>query len=206
MSKFIALEGIEGCGKTTLALFICEELRKQGFDVVHTREPGGTPFAEELRNVFLTNGDISSRTRFLLTNTGRSDHMEKVILPAIKAGKIVVSERSIFSGYAYQVHGELDDDVFDDLISILGDDVIPFKTFYIQLSNHTSQERVRIRGNKKDVIENENDEFFNRVINGFECLLPRQYGRDIILINGEKTIEEVKKQVLSELMKFVDQL
>ena len=206
MSKFIALEGIDGAGKTNLALFICEELRQQGFKVVHTREPGGTNLAEQTRSMFLTNPEMSFKTQLLLINAGRNDHMEKVIRPALNAKAVVVSERSILSCFCYQIHDKLDEVDFVNIVSVIGGDVIPFKTFYVKVSYETSQNRINQRGEKKDIIEDKHKEFFDTLINGYEYLYQSEYGKDIILIDGEKPLEQVKSQIRSELIKIIPYL
>lgn len=206
MSKFIALEGIDGAGKTNLALFICEELRQQGFKVVHTREPGGTELAEQTRAMFLTNPEMSFKTQLLLINAGRNDHMEKVVRPALNSKAVVVSERSVLSCYAYQVHKKIDEQDFDNIVSIIGQDVIPFKTFYIRIKYETSQSRINNRAGAKDVIEQKPKEFFDNLIDGFEYLYHSELGSDFILIDGELPLEKVKDQIRSELIKLIPYL
>lgn len=102
---FIAFEGVDGSGKTTQAKILAERLTDMGLDVVRTREPGGTPGAEELRAVILNgNGDEgwTDMTEILLFNAARSEHVERLIRPAMSQGKIVISDRFALSTFAYQ--------------------------------------------------------------------------------------------------------
>lgn len=105
MSKgyFITFEGPDGSGKTTQIVHTAEYLRSKGFEVICTREPGGTESAEKIRNFLLdVNTEICSRTEALLYCAARAEHVEKVIKPALKAGKIVICDRFTDSTMVYQ--------------------------------------------------------------------------------------------------------
>jgi dTMP kinase len=114
---FIAFEGVEGAGKSTQVAALVEALRAEGHDVVVTREPGGPPVAERIRGVLLdpNSGSMSSRTEALLYAAARAEHVERVILPALEAGKVVVCDRFIDSSLAYQgyARGLGEGDVFE---------------------------------------------------------------------------------------------
>jgi len=102
--KFITFEGGDGCGKSTQAKLLVEALREKGYDVVHTREPGGSSGAEEIRSLILT-GDAdrwSPETELLLFNAARRDHLERTIKPALEAGKVVICDRFVDSSRVYQ--------------------------------------------------------------------------------------------------------
>lgn len=104
---FVILEGNERTGKTTQLELVANGFRAKGYDVVTTREPGGTPFAEQLREMLLDNSDgkdLDPTTELLMFATARHDHYLKVIKPALEAGKVVVSSRGFFSTFALQVH------------------------------------------------------------------------------------------------------
>ena len=105
--RFISLEGGEGAGKSTQIALLAERLRGKGIDVVTTREPGGTPGAEAIRELFVHGepGRWSARTDALLVYAARTDHAERLILPAIDAGKWVLSDRFADSTFAYQGAG-----------------------------------------------------------------------------------------------------
>lgn len=105
---FISFEGTEGVGKTTLIRSLYEYFQQQGQDVVLTREPGGTPMAEQIRSLLLSvNHDeqMSNDTELLLMYAARAQHLEQVILPALQAGKVVLCDRFTDSSFAYQCAG-----------------------------------------------------------------------------------------------------
>ncbi|MBN2148645.1 MAG: dTMP kinase [Anaerolineales bacterium] len=104
---FITLEGPEGCGKTTQLLPLAEYLRQQGYDVLTTREPGGTPISEQIRAVLhsLRNTEMHTRTEILLFQAARAQHVEQVIRPHLAGGGIVLCDRFADSTMAYQGYG-----------------------------------------------------------------------------------------------------
>lgn len=104
--KFISFEGTEGVGKTTAIDSLCQRLEAEGIDYVRTREPGGSPFAEQMRQLLLDpKTSINDDTELLLMFAARSDHLFQVILPALAEGKWVVCDRFIDSTVAYQGYG-----------------------------------------------------------------------------------------------------
>tara|TARA_R100000750_G_scaffold60569_1_gene50148 strand:- start:4964 stop:5386 length:423 start_codon:yes stop_codon:yes gene_type:complete len=105
--KFISIEGIEGAGKSTQLQFIADYIRSHGKQVVVTREPGGTPLGEEIREVLLkpTDQAMAEDTELLLMFAARAEHIQQVILPALKRGDWVVSDRFVDATFAYQGGG-----------------------------------------------------------------------------------------------------
>lgn len=169
--KFITFEGTEGVGKTTAIDGVCRYLSERGIDHIRTREPGGTPFAEELRKILLGNDtDIAIDTELLLIFTARSDHLHKVILPALDAGKWVVCDRFIDSTVAYQGFGRYKGEraALDkiDLLSRTFVSRLPDATFWLDLDIKTGMERVGKRS-AADRFEREDLAYFNRVYDGF---------------------------------------
>jgi dTMP kinase len=107
VSYFITLEGPEGSGKTSQAMALADHLRSLGFEVLHTREPGGTSIGDQIRNVLgsLENTTMRPSTEFLLFSASRAQHVEEVIRPHLEAGGVVVCDRYFDSSLAYQGHG-----------------------------------------------------------------------------------------------------
>ena len=105
--RFITVEGVEGVGKTTNVGFIRQWLELKGFEVLVTREPGGTPLAEALRDLLLTPTDepVTENAELLMVFAARAQHLEQVIKPALKAGKVVLCDRFTDATYAYQGAG-----------------------------------------------------------------------------------------------------
>ena len=112
---FIAIEGIDGTGKSTVVKAVQKWLADHHIDHVMTKEPGGTPFAEAVRTLYLSDiaADTSDTTRLLLMSAARRDHVEKVIMPALQAGKVVVTDRFTLSTRAYQRHAEHLEQIID---------------------------------------------------------------------------------------------
>ena len=105
---FLVLEGVDGCGKSSQATMLAEQLQKKGFETLHLHEPGGTVLGETLRTLILTpdaNVDISSRAEALLYSAARAQLVREVLQPALDEGKFVVCERYYYSTLAYQGYG-----------------------------------------------------------------------------------------------------
>lgn len=144
--RFITLEGGEGTGKSTQAAKLASRLRAQGFDVVETREPGGTPGAEMIRHAVLS-GHVTEFGPFaeaLLMNAARDDHLTQVIRPALEAGRWVVCDRFADSTLAYQgALGGLDVDVLATLEDAVVSDTRPDLTVVLDIDPRTGLERAR---------------------------------------------------------------
>ena len=106
MSLFVTIEGVEGCGKTTIGKLIVEKLMSDGYEVIYTREPGGIEIAEQIRKVILdvNNTNMDPRTEALLYAASRRQHLIEKIVPAIKNNKIIICDRFVDSSLAYQGH------------------------------------------------------------------------------------------------------
>jgi dTMP kinase len=162
---FVSLEGGEGAGKTTVLDALCAALRDGGAEVVRTREPGGTPLAEMIRGLLLdpNHEAPSAETELLLMFAARAQHVRDTILPALRRGAWVVSDRFTDSSYAYQGGGRGLD---ADLIAALERRVVglqPGLTLLLDLDVGQGRERTRGRDPAPDRIEREHDAFFERV-------------------------------------------
>jgi len=162
---FITIEGIEGVGKSTALEFIAQLLKEKGISYVTTREPGGTEVAEQLRQVLLKKHEepIYAETELLLLFAGRKQHIEEVILPALKAGKWVICDRFTDATYAYQGGGRgISETFISQLEEAIQQGLKPMKTLLLDAPVQVSQ--CRLKGRKEvDRIEVEKEAFFQRV-------------------------------------------
>ncbi len=161
--KFITLEGIDGAGKSTHHAWLIDVLKRQGKEVVATREPGGTPLGEQLRTLLLSE-PMHIETEALLMFAARREHLDKLILPALAAGNWVVSDRFTDASYAYQGGGR---GLAQEKISILErwvqDGFQPDLTIVFDVSTETAYQRLARTGNAPDRFEQETRGFFDRV-------------------------------------------
>ena len=171
--RLLSIEGGEGAGKSTVLQVLRDALQADGFEVVSTREPGGTPLAERIRQLLLANGGeaLAPETELLLMFAARAQHVREVILPALARGAWVVSDRFTDSSYAYQGAARgLDPGFIAELERrVVG--IEPGLTMLLDLGVAHARERARGRdllgGASPDRIECERDDFFERVREGF---------------------------------------
>ncbi len=163
--RLITLEGIEGVGKSTNLTFVVQHLRSQGIPVVETREPGGTPAAEAIRQVLLdqTQEHLGPLTELLLMFAARASHLEQTIGPALAAGDWVVCDRFTDASYAYQGGGRgLGSEAVAALEQLVQGSLRPDLTLLLDASPSATLERRMLRGTA-DRFEQENADFFARV-------------------------------------------
>ena len=196
--RFISFEGTEGVGKTTAIEQLCSRLQENGIDYLRTREPGGSPFAERLREILLDPAtDITDDTELLLLFAARCDHMQQVILPALQRGVWVICDRFTDSTIAYQGFGRgHGDDVMrakiDGLISqfVLQ---LPDLTLWLDLPVLEGMARANKRG-AADRFEQQATEFFTWVHKGFSELA-NDYPMRIQRIDASGSADEVGVRV-----------
>ena len=190
--RFVVLEGIDGSGKSTQARLLAEWLRASGRTVTLTREPGGTPLGERLRAIILDRAiDCAPRAELLMILAARAQHVAEVILPALQAGAMVVSDRFSLSSLAYQGYGRglpLDEIRAADAAATGG--VRPDLTLVIDVPLETVLARV---GERADRFEGEGREFLQRVISGYRRLAAED--PTVRLIDGTVTVEAVQQAI-----------
>jgi len=169
---FISFEGTEGVGKTTLIRKIHQYFEQQGKEVVLTREPGGTPLAEQIRSLLLAvnhEEQMSHDTELLLIYAARAQHLQQVIIPALNAGKIVLSDRFTDASFAYQCSGR---GLSQEKLQLLNQTFVakmPNITFWLDAPIELGMTRARERG-ALDRFEQEKLSFFAKVREGYEAL------------------------------------
>lgn len=197
MSKglFITFEGADGCGKTTQLMLLAKYLKAQGREVVVTREPGARGLGEKIREILLNyDGEVSSRAEAFMFLADRAQHIDVIVNPAIKSGKIVLCDRHTDSSVAYQGYGRrLDTDEIKRLNSIATNGKKPDMTLIFDIDVETSMARV---GDTKDRMESAGIEFFNRVRNGYLEIAKQEPNR-VKVLDASKSIEEIHKNVIA---------
>jgi dTMP kinase len=193
--KFIAFEGGEGAGKSTQARLLAEALRARGHDVVVTREPGGTPGAEAIRKLLLdTAGEgFRPRAEALLFAAARSDHVERLIRPALEAGQWVLCDRYLDSSRAYQGGGGgLADEDLLDLHRLGSGGLLPDLTVLIEVSPEEAARRVSHRdGDEADRIGGRPAEYHARVASAFRRFAEAEPARFAVIDgNGEREVTQ----------------
>jgi dTMP kinase len=189
--RLITLEGGEGAGKSTQARMLADAFCEIGLPVLRTREPGGAPGAEFLREVLLSGRiDWSAGAETMLHVAARMEHVAKTIRPAVEAGTWVVCDRFHDSTMAYQGYGlGFDLGMIDALGSMIG--IVPDLTIVLDVSREVALARLRQRGAGDDRYERMNDAFHQRVNEGFRAIatLPRcvlvDAARDVVVVHAE---------------------
>jgi len=185
-ARFITIEGVEGVGKTTNIQFITAQLEKAKIPFIVTREPGGTPVAELIRQLLLTKRDehICELTELLLIFAARAQHIHYVIAPALREGKWVVCDRFTDATYAYQGGGRgLSMEKIAALETMVQGELRPDITYILDLAPEIGLHRARQRG-ELDRFEQEKIEFFNRVRAAYLARASRDPERCVVIDAG----------------------
>ena len=194
--KFITIDGVEGAGKSTQITFICDYLKAKGVNVILTREPGGTDVGEKIRTLLLSNstGKMHADTELMLMFAARNEHIQNKIMPALKQGDWVLSDRFTDASYAYQGGGRgLDVERIAQLEQWVLQDFTPDMTLLLDVPVEIGMSRVESRG-KKDRIELEATDFFNRVRQAY-IDRSEQFPDRIKLIDSSQTVEHTEQQI-----------
>lgn len=200
MSKFITLEGIEGVGKTSNRDYIRALLEATGKQCIVTREPGGTPLGESLRELLLQHSDeqMSDDAELLMMFAARAEHIKKIIQPALDAGQYVLCDRFTEATYAYQGGGrQLSTTKIADLESWVQGDLRPDLTIILDAPVDVGRERAGKRS-APDRIEKEKNDFFERVRNAY-LDLAKQHPDRICTVDASLTLEQVQQQIKQQL-------
>ena len=200
----ITVEGIEGAGKTTAMQYCQQLLEKENVALVVTREPGGTPVAEEIRQLLLHYHDesVCDDTEVLLMFAARAQHIAKLIKPALEAGKWVLCDRFTDASFAYQGGGRgIPVERLEIIESWVQKGLQPDLTLLLDLPVEQGMDRIEKRSTK-DRIEKEKNEFFQRVR---EMYLQRakQFSERYRIIDASKSIENVQNQIEQQLQSLI---
>lgn len=201
--NFITVEGVDGAGKSTHVANLVQQLRDLGYDVVHTREPGGTPFGEKLRDQVLKD-PMDPITECMLMFAARTELLRHVIRPALEAGKVVVCDRFTDSTWAYQGGGwGAPRELIAAQEAAVHGDLQPGLTLLFDLPVEVSLSRLNLTGKTPDKFESQKPEFFQRVRDAY---LDRAAASRFRIVRAERTQEQVSHQVESFLAEHLPRL
>ena len=201
--RFITLEGIEGVGKTTNIEFLRELLEQKGIDALVTREPGGTPLAEDVRKVLLETRDESMDpiTESLLIFAARSQHVSTVLQPALNVGRWVLCDRYTDATYAYQGGGRgVALETLERLAEFAQGSLWPDLTIYLDAP--VDQALARIANRQPDRFETEDSEFFARVRARYLAI--EESEKRVVLIDATQSIEAARLRLVSAITDFLE--
>lgn len=199
--KFITLEGLEGAGKSTQANLLYNSLLKKSYPVVKTREPGGTDLGDTIRSILADKvfSNMAPLTEALLFSAARYEHIDKLILPALQEGKIIICDRFADATVAYQCFGRgLDLELIDQVNFIATRGIKPDLTFFLDIEPEKGflrvTERIKSLKQELDRIEKEENEFFLKVRKGYLYLAKKEPER-FKVVKAEGGIEEIYKKI-----------
>ena len=199
---FITIEGPEGSGKTSVANKICETLEQEGYQIIHTREPGGTPIAEQIREVILNkeNTALDPRSEALLYAASRRQHLVEKVWPALKEGKIVICDRYLDSSLAYQGGARgLGIDNILNINSFATENTFPDLTLLFDIEPSKGLERIAKNKNREvNRLDLEKIDFHNKVRNTF-LELAKRYSDRYVIIDASKSFDEVYNDALKAI-------
>jgi dTMP kinase len=198
--RFITVEGIDGAGKSSHLEFLAERVRALGAEAVRTREPGGTPLAEKLRELVLHH-PMETRAEALLMFAARSDHVTGVIEPALAAGRWIVCDRFTDATYAYQCGGRgLSREVVLALEKLVHPELQPDATFLFDLDPAIAYERQRAASREPDRFEREQADFFRNVREAY-LERARAHPSRIHVVDASGDLEAVRARLAAAFAK-----
>ncbi|MBT3904966.1 MAG: dTMP kinase [Rhodospirillaceae bacterium] len=195
--KFITFEGGEGAGKSTQVRLLAESLRQSGISVTETREPGGSPGAEAIRELLVTGGTDrwSGAAEALLNYAARRDHMERTILPALEQGAWVICDRFADSTMAYQGYGhQLGADWVTELHQTVMADFKPDLTLVFDIAPEQGLKRANSRSDTEDRYERMDAEFHDRLRDGFLKIAAAEPERCAVL-DASGSVEDIQAEI-----------
>ena len=189
---FVSFEGLDGCGKTTQARLLAEALAADGVDVVLTREPGGTPLGEQVRELVLHGDHVAPWAEVALYAASRAQHVVDVIRPALARGATVVCDRYLDTSVAYQGAGRgLGVDVVLELNLRVVEGLLPDLTVLVEIDVETALSRV---GDKRDRIEQADAAFWPLVADAYRGLADR-FPERYVVVDGRLPVDELASEI-----------
>ena len=206
MGTFITLEGGEGTGKTTVIKLVQEKLEKEGHEIVLTREPGGTKIAEQIRGIILdkSNTEITGMCEALLFAAARAQHVEELVRPCLKEGKIVISDRYFDSNFVYQgILQNIGVDKLYDLNMVATNKLIPDLTILFDLDPVVGQRRIAAnKGREVNRLDVKGMEYHQKIRAGY-LEVAKKYSDRIKVIDASKSPDEIAEEVYKLIKKVI---
>ena len=196
----ISIEGIDGSGKSSLAKNM--HLQLQSYNCILTKEPGGTPLGEKIRSILLQKDAVMcAKAEFLLFAASRAEHFEKLIIPALKDGSIVISDRMADSSAVYQGYARgLDIKTIDHVNAWAMNNIKPHLTFYLKLSVEKALERIKQRNIELTSFEQE-EAFIHKTLDGFEQLFKDR--KNVIILDATESPQILANKALEAIYKKI---
>lgn len=202
---FISFEGNDGSGKSSALQNVLNTLKELKYDVIYSREPGGSPIAEQIRSLILDpkNFGMDAKTEALLYAASRREHITKTILPALNDGKIVLCDRFLDSSLAYQGYsrGIGIEEVYQ-MNQFATENLLPDLTIFVCVKPEIGMLRIKKDERALDRLEMEKMEFHQKVYEGYLKVL-NKFPNRIVLVNGEQSQEQVLSEVLAIVLNFI---
>ena len=200
---FITFEGLDFCGKSTQVKLLVKYLEEKNKKVEIIREPGGTPISEKIRKVLLDNknSEMSEVTEMLLFAASRSQLVNEVILPKLKEGYYIISDRFHDSSIAYQGYGrQIDLDFITELQMFVIKNALPDLTFFIDIPISEVEKRKSLFKTAPDRIESSKSLFYERVLDGYNKIAAEQ--KRFKRLNGLLSIEQIHSAIVKEINNY----
>ena len=198
---FITIEGGDGAGKSTQIANIEKYFINLGYKCHITREPGGTPIGEKLREILLNpnNKEMSATTEMMIYAASRAQHVAEVIKPAIERGEVVICDRYVDSSIAYQAYGRNLGEAVQEVNAYAIGEVMPDITFWMDIDPEAGRKRIGTRENSDlDRLEQEKIDFHYKVYEGYKQISIKQPKR-VKRIDATRTIEEIRDEIYRHL-------
>ena len=203
--RLISFEGSEGSGKSTQITRLADQLQRSGREVVATREPGGTEIGEQIRNIIVHNSkgdEMCPETELLLFTAARAQLVREVIVPALRRGAVVLSDRYLDSSAVYQgIARNLAPGPVSEINRFAVGEVMPHLTIVIDVPTEVSLARIRHRASDlPDRMERQNISFYTKVREGY-LLLARQWPARVVVVDGTLSPDALDQKIWSEVQR-----
>ena len=201
---FISIEGPDGSGKSTQIENIRKFFADKNIEIVFTREPGGTPIGERIREIILDNSfkEMDYMTEAMLYAAPRAQHVAQIIRPALEAGKVVVCDRFVDSSIAYQGYGRHLGEAVAVINSYAVKECMPDVTFLLKVDPDVGKTRIKANRETEDRLEHEKMAFHREVFEGY-LELEKQYPGRIVGIDASMGIEEIRDEIYRKLEEII---